>query len=182
MIDWDMGQSAGSLNSGRKTQVLGVSAPPPAPPAVTAGRSGVGLSTPARDQASNFRFAVSAALDGLAVIENDTRRIARALRGSEITAAHRDFEMLVDAIRSLTMLTAELGHAAAAQDDRADEYCASPSVCATLSAIASAVEGLIESHHAGDWRGLAGSMETSLLPALRQWRTIFDAIATGCVA
>ena len=182
MIDWNMGQPEGSLESGRKTPIFSVNPPPVVTGAVTARRSGVGPSTLNRRRAADLQYGISAALNGLAVIENDTRRIARELRGTDLANAHRDFETLVLAIRSLTMLTAELGHAAGQSDEHAADYCASPSVCATLSAIGSAVENLIEMHRAQDWRGLASNMESSLAPALRQWRSIFDAIVTGCVA
>src|SRR4051812_1470764 len=71
MIDWNMGQPAGSFESGRKTPVLGVTAPPPALLDVTAGRTGVGQPS-TRD--ALFQSTVSTAISALADIHTETRR------------------------------------------------------------------------------------------------------------
>jgi hypothetical protein len=182
MIDWNMGQSAGSLDSGQKTPILGVTVAPPALLDVTVGRTGVGQPSTRDARETLFQSTLSTALSGLADIQTETRRLAQAFRGNDLTAAHRDFEVLIDTLRSLTMLTAELGHAAGQSDGHDADFCPAPSVCGMLSAVATAIEGLIASHNARDWRGLADSLELGLLPALKAWRAVFAAIGARIVA
>ena len=185
MIDWNMGQSAGSLDSGQKTSILGVTVPPPALLDVTVGRTGVGQPS-ARDgretRETLFQSTLSTALSGLADIQTETRRLARAFRGADLTTAHRDFEVLVETLRSLTMLTAELGHAAGQTSGNDADFCPAPSVCGMLSAVATSIEGLIDSHNTQDWRGLADGLELGLLPALKAWRAVFASIGARSVA
>jgi hypothetical protein len=179
MIERNMGQSAGSLDSGQKTTILGVTVAPPALLDVTVGRTGVGQ--PSTREAL-FQSTVSTALSGLAAIQTETLRLARAFRGADLAAAHHDFEVLVETLRSLTMLTAELGHAAGQNDGHDADFCPAPSVCGMLSAVAAAIEGLIESHSNQDWRGLADGLELGLLPALKAWRSVFAAIGARGIA
>jgi hypothetical protein len=185
MIDWNMGQPAGSFDSGRKTPILGVTLPPPALLDVTAGRPSVGQPTSSSGRDALFQSTVATALNGLADIQAETRRLAQAFRGNsgnDLRTAHRDFEVLVETLRSLTMLTAELGHAAGQDAGNDADFCSAPSVCGMLSIVAAAVESLIESHRAGDWRALADGLELELLPALKAWRSVFGAISARRVA
>ena len=180
MIDWNMGRTRESLNSGRKTAVLTATLPQmPALP-VTADRAGVGQ--PSREAV--FQSVVGTALSSLVAIDAETRRLARAFRGSEIAAAHRDFAVLVETIRSLTILTAGLGHEAGdgSTEDPMAAFCASPSVCGMLSGIANAVEALIDAHRAGDWHGLADCLELTLSPALAPWRGVIADLGARRVA
>ena len=182
MIDWDMGQSAESLNSGRKTRVVTVNLPPPGLPAVTAGRSGVGRSTLAPARAGVYQASISAALSGLATIEVETRRLATRFRGRDIAGANRDLATLVETVRSLTLLTAEIGHAAGEDDARDDDYCPSPSICGMLGAVASAVESLLERHATQDWNATADSLEHELVPAFTGWKSVLAAFGTRSVS
>jgi len=179
MIDWNIGETAGSMNSGQKTTVLAASTPPPAMLEVTERRTGVGQPS---SREALFQSTVATALNGLAAIHGETRRLAAAFRSNDLAHAHRDFEVLVETLRSLTMLTAELGHAAGQNDGHDADFCPAPSVCGMLSAIAAAIESLIESHRAQDWRGLADGLELELLPALKAWKSVFGAIGTRSVA
>ena len=182
MIDWNMGQSAGSLDSGQKSPILGVTVAPPALLDVTVGRTGVGQPSTLDAREALFQSTLSTALSGLADIQTETRRLARAFRGNDLATAHRDFEVLVETLRSLTMLTAELGHAAGQSSGNDAEFCPAPSVCGMLSAVASAIEGLIDAHNTQDWRGLADGLELGLLPALKAWRSVFASIGARSVA
>ncbi len=182
MIDWNMGQPAESFESGRKMPIPGVIMPDDAPVQVTAIRTRVGQPSTSQAREALFQTTVTTALNGVAKIEAETRRVARAFRGHDVAQAHRDFETLIDTISTLTILTAGLGHAAAQDDERASEYCASPSVCAVLGSVSSAVESLIERNSARDWRGMADSLESELAPALARWASVFGAIGARCVA
>jgi hypothetical protein len=186
MSDTYMEQTGGSLDSGPETQgqPAGVFAPwaPALTRQMTTARPRVGQPSTLSSREALFQSTVATALRGLTKIELETRRIAGSFRGADLRQAHGDFEVLVATISSLTILTAGLGHAAAQDDDRASEYCASPSVCAVLGGVASAVESLINRHRVQDWRGVADSLETELAPALTHWRSVFGAIGARCVA
>src|SRR5437773_10781060 len=92
MIDWNIGETAGSVNAGQKTTVLAASTLPPALLEVTERRTSVGQPS-TRD--ALFQSTVSTALNGLAAIHGETRRLATAFRTNDLANAHRDFDVLV---------------------------------------------------------------------------------------
>ncbi len=107
-------------------------------------------------------------------------RTANAFRGSDMVAANAQLTAMVEAIRTLTMLTA--ASATAAGTTLEDLPCGANRATDVLAAVGVVLDTLAQWQQGHDWIAVADALEYDLAPALLEWGAIFDAMHERCAA
>ena len=132
------------------------------------------------DRTRLLRGTLGSAHQSLPALAAGAATVARAFRGHDLTGAHEQFATLVEAIRTLTMLT--VASATAAGADVESLACGVGTGAEVMGAVGVVLDTLAQAQEARDWVAVADTLEFDLAPALIEWGGLFDAVAERCAA
>ncbi len=122
------------------------------------------------DAAELLADTILTARRSIPVLSQSAAQLAVEFRGSSPDRAVRRLTELVDALRTLTVLTAAIAEVVDGQRTelpplRADDV---------TDAVGDALHGLIEAQVGQDWARAAECLERDLAPAIARWDALFD--------
>lgn len=132
------------------------------------------------DRARLLRNTLGTAGRSLPSLAAAAGRVGQAFRGHDLVDAHQQLTSLVEAIRTLTMLTAASASAAGADLERLP--CGAGTAADILGAVGVVLDVLAQGQQGSDWVAVADAMELDLAPTLLEWGVVFDAIQDRCAA
>ncbi len=132
------------------------------------------------DRARVLRGTLGTAGQSLPLLAAASCRVGQAFRGHDLQGAHGQLTSLVEATRTLTLLTAASATAAGTEL----EYlpCGRGSAADVLGAVGVVLDVMAQGQHGRDWVGVADALEFDLAPALLEWGAVFDALHDRCAA
>lgn len=132
------------------------------------------------DRARLLRGTLGTAGQSLPSLAAAACRVGQAFRGHDLQNAHVQLTSLVEAIRTLTMLTAASATAAGTEL----EYlpCGRGTAADVLGAVGVVLDVMAQGQHGRDWVTVADALEFDLAPALLEWGVVFDALHDRCAA
>jgi hypothetical protein len=132
------------------------------------------------DRTQLLRATLGQAGNSLPVLAASACRTARSFRGEDIVAAHEQLTSLVEAVRTLTILT--VASATASGTELEDLACGIGSGADVLGGVGVALDSMSQWQSGRDWPAVADALENDLAPALLQWGVVFDAMHERCSA
>lgn len=132
------------------------------------------------DRTRLLRGTLGSATQSLPALAAAACRAAAAFRADELTPAHQQLTALVEAIRTLTLLTVASATAAGADLNRLT--CGAVTGADVLGGVGVALDVLAQAQQTRDWPAVAEGLERDLAPALLEWGVIFDAMHERCAA
>lgn len=132
------------------------------------------------DRTQLLRATLGQAGSSLPVLAATACRAAREFRGRNLDHAHEQLSSLVDAVRTLTILT--VASATASGTELADLPCGVGSGADVLGGVGVVLDSMAQWQHGRDWPAVADTLEHELAPALLQWGVVFDAMHERCAA
>lgn len=143
-------------------------------PIATVGRIEITTS----DAATLLSDTIATARRSIPVLSGSAAHLAAEFRGSDPQQASRRLPELVDALRTLTVLTAAIAEVVDLRSHgRPPLYAAD-----VTEAVGDALHELLEGQAAQDWPRAADCLDRDLAPAIARWQTIFDRLDEGRVA
>lgn len=132
------------------------------------------------DRTRLLRNTLGAAGNSLPVLAASACRAAASFRGNDLKGAHSQLTSLVEAVRTLTILTVASATAAGAEL----EYlpCGPNSGADVLGSVGVVLDSLAQWQQGRDWVAVADGLEYDLAPALLNWGVVFDAMQDRCAA
>lgn len=132
------------------------------------------------DRTRLLRNTLGAAGNSLPVLAASACRAAASFRGNDLAGAHHQLTSLVEAVRTLTILT--VASATAAGTALEDLPCGANSGSDVLGGVGVVLDSLAQWQQGRDWTAVADGLEYDLAPALLQWGVVFDAMQDRCEA
>jgi len=132
------------------------------------------------DRTRLLRNTLGTAGNSLPVLAASACRAAESFRGHDLEGAHHQLTSLVEAVRTLTILTVASATAAGTELD--DLPCGANSGSDVLGGVGVVLDSLAQSQQGRDWTAVADGLEYDLAPALLQWGVVFDAMQDRCAA
>ncbi len=132
------------------------------------------------DRARLLRNTLGTAGNSLPVLAASACRAAASFRGHDLAAAHHQLTSLVEAVRTLTILT--VASATAAGTELEYLPCGADSGSDVLGSVGVVLDSLAQWQRGSDWTAVADALEYDLAPALLQWGVVFDAMQDRCAA
>ena len=132
------------------------------------------------DRTRLLRTTLGTAGNSLPMLAAGACRAASAFRGRDITDAHKQLTSLIEAIKTLTVLTVASATAAGAELEELP--CGATSGAAVLGGVGVVLDSLAQWQMGRDWIAVADSLEYDLAPALLSWGVVFDAMTDRCAA
>lgn len=132
------------------------------------------------DRVRLLRATLGQAGNSLPVLAASACRTAVAFRGPDLANAHEQLSSLVEAVRTLTILT--VASATASGTELEDLACGVGSGADVLGVVGVALDSMSHRQDGRDWRAVADTLENDLAPALLQWGVVFDAMHERCAA
>jgi len=130
------------------------------------------------DRTHLLRNTLGQAGNSLPVLAASACRAAASFRGHDLTGAHHQLTSLVDAVRTLTILT--VASATAAGTDLEDLPCGAYNGSDVLGGVGVVLDSLAQCQQGRDWTAVADGLEYDLAPALLHWGVVFDAMQDRC--
>jgi len=122
------------------------------------------------DAAALLAETIDTARQSLPVLAWSASQLAVEFRGPHPERAGRRLPELIDALRTLTVLTAAIAEVVDLEWGRRPPLMAGD----VTEALGDAVQSLLSSQAAGDWPRAADCLATALVPAIGGWRALFD--------
>jgi hypothetical protein len=113
---------------------------------------------------------IATARRSIPVLSGSAVRLAAEFRGADPAKAARQLSELVDALRTLTVLTAAIADVVELRGPERPPLHAS----AVAVGVGDALRTLIDRHAAQDWARAAECLDRDLAPAILSWHSIFD--------
>lgn len=132
------------------------------------------------DRTRLLRNTLGAAGNSLPTLAAGACRTASAFRGRDLTSAHLQLTSLIEAVRTLTMLT--IASATAAGAELEDLSCGVNTGADVLGGVGIALDSLAQWQQGRDWIAVADALEYDLAPAILNWGVVFDAMHERCAA
>lgn len=132
------------------------------------------------DRTRLLRATLGQAGSSLPVLAASACQAAVAFRGRDLDAAHAQLTSLVEAVRTLTILT--VATATASGTELEDLPCGVGSGADVLGGVGVALDAMAQGQSGRDWPAVADALENDLAPALMQWGVVFDAMHERCAA
>ena len=132
------------------------------------------------DRQQLLRATLGQAGSSLPVLAASACRAANAFRGRDLENAQTQLTSLVEAVRTLTILT--VASATAAGTELEDLACGVGSGADVLGGVGVALDAMVQWQRGRDWPAVADALENDLAPALLQWGVVFDAMHERCAA
>lgn len=132
------------------------------------------------DRTRLLRNSLGAAGNSLPVLAASACRAAASFRGHDLAGAHHQLTALIEAVRTLTILT--VASATAAGTDLEHLPCGAHSGSDVLGGVGVALDSLAQWQQGRDWIAVADGLEYDLAPALLQWGVVFEAMQDRCAA
>lgn len=132
------------------------------------------------DRSRLLRATLGQAGNSLPVLAASACRAASAFRGHDLNTAQEQLTSLVDAVRTLTILT--VASATASGTELEDLPCGVGSGADVLGGVGIALDVMSQWQSGRDWPAVADALENDLAPALLQWGVVFDAMHERCTA
>jgi len=132
------------------------------------------------DRTRLLRSTLGTAGSSLPVLAASACRAAASFRGHDLAGAHQQLTALIEAVRTLTILT--VASATAAGTELEDLPCGANSGSDVLGGVGVALDSLAQWQQGRDWTAVADGLEYDLAPALMQWGVVFEAMQDRCAA
>ncbi len=132
------------------------------------------------DRTRLLRNTLGTAGNSLPMLAAGACRTASAFRGRDIADAHKQLTSLIDAIRTLTVLTVASATAAGAELE--DLPCGPTSGAEVLGGVGVVLDTLAQWQTGRDWIAVADALEYDLAQAILSWGVVFDAMTDRCAA
>jgi hypothetical protein len=132
------------------------------------------------DRTRLLRNTLGAAGNSLPVLAASACRAAASFRGHDLSNAHHQLTSLVEAVRTLTILT--VASATAAGTELEELSCGANTGSDVLGGVGVVLDSLAHWQQGRDWVAVADGLEYDLAPALLQWGVVFDAMEDRCSA
>jgi len=132
------------------------------------------------DRTRLLRNTLGAAGNSLPVLAASACRAATSFRGHDLSGAHHQLTSLVEAVRTLTILT--VASATAAGTELEYLPCGANTAADVLGSVGVVLDSLAQWQQGRDWVAVADGLEYDLAPALLQWGVVFDAMQDRCAA
>lgn len=132
------------------------------------------------DRTRLLRNTLGAAGNSLPVLAASACRAAASFRGNDLSGAHHQLTSLVEAVRTLTILT--VASATAAGTELEYLPCGANTGSDVLGSVGVVLDSLALWQQGRDWVAVADGLEYDLAPALLQWGVVFDAMQDRCAA
>jgi hypothetical protein len=132
------------------------------------------------DRTRLLRNTLGAAGNSLPVLAASACRAAASFRGNDLPGAHSQLTTLVEAVRTLTILT--VASATAAGTELEYLPCGANTGSDVLGSVGVVLDSLAQWQQGRDWVAVADGLEYDLAPALLQWGVVFDAMQDRCAA
>lgn len=132
------------------------------------------------DRTRLLRTTLGAAGHSLPVLAASACRAAASFRDHDLSGAHHQLTSLVEALRTLTILT--VASATAAGTELEDLPCGANTGADVLGSVGVVLDSLAQWQQGHDWNAVADGLEYDLAPALLHWGVVFDAMQDRCAA
>jgi hypothetical protein len=132
------------------------------------------------DRTQLLRATLGQAGHSLPVLAASACRAASAFRSADLKGANEQLVSLVEAVRTLTILT--VASATAAGTELEELACGVGSGADVLGGVGVVLDTMSVSQSGRDWPAVADALENDLAPALLQWGVVFDAMHERCAA
>lgn len=132
------------------------------------------------DRTRLLRNTLGAAGNSLPVLAASACRAAASFRDHDLSGAHHQLTSLVEAVRTLTILT--VVSATAAGTELEHLLCGAHTGSDVLGSVGVVLDSLAQWQQGRDWIAVADGLEYDLAPALLQWGVVFDAMQDRCAA
>jgi hypothetical protein len=144
---------------------------------VRVGGPTIGLESPAPAPLPHLvDDAVTAALSGLDVLEQNVPVVASHLRQGRTWEGNLGLASVMQITRTLVTLAATIAHLTGRSDDVEARLIGSREATATIQSL---VASMVASQQQGDWTSLADTLQHGFLSALWQWRPVFESLRAG---
>lgn len=130
------------------------------------------------DRTRLLRGTLGSAVSSLPALAAGARRAADGFRGADLSGAHRQLTSLVEAIRTLTMLTVASATAAGVDLDTLE--CGDATASDVIGAVGVVLDSLAQWQVGRDWLAVADALEFDLAPAITDWGSVFEAMHDRC--
>jgi hypothetical protein len=132
------------------------------------------------DRIQLLRATLGQAGSSLPILAASACRAANAFRRDDLTSANEQLSSLVEAVRTLTILT--VASATAAGTELEDLACGVGSGADVLGGVGLVLDTMSQWQTGRDWPAVADVLENDLAPAILQWGVVFDAMHERCDA
>lgn len=132
------------------------------------------------DRTQLLRATLGQAGHSLPVLAASACRAAGAFRRHDLEAANEQLTSLVDAVRTLTILT--VATATASGTELEELPCGIGSGADVLGGVGVALDSMAQWQTGRDWPAVADALENDLAPAILQWGVVFDAMHERCAS
>lgn len=132
------------------------------------------------DRTQLLRATLGQAGHSLPVLAATACRAAGAFRRHDLVSGNEQLTSLVEAVRTLTILT--VATATASGTELEDLPCGVGSGADVLGGVGVVLDTMSQRQSGRDWPAVADALENDLAPAILQWGVVFDAMHERCVA
>jgi len=132
------------------------------------------------DRTQLLRATLGQAGSSLAVLAASACSAANAFRRADLSSANEQLTSLVEAVRTLTILT--VASATASGTELEDLACGVGSGADVLGGVGVVLDTMSLWQTGRDWPAVADVLEHDLAPAILQWGVVFDAMHERCAA
>lgn len=132
------------------------------------------------DRTQLLRATLGQAGHSLPVLAATACRAASAFRAHDLSNANQQLTALVDAVRTLAILT--VATATASGTELEDLACGIGTGADVLGGVGVALDSMAQWQSGRDWPAVADALENDLAPALLQWGVVFDAMHERCAS